>query len=254
MNRTEGIKIYGHSKLFYWWPVWLLGFVLTFLSWKEGSRSLVVPEDFSLVRKDGNGSVVVETPRGTVPVEGKLLHVSANKNLGILFVLVLLIVLTITNVPFQGWASALAVCLILLVYVVFAWQDWWGKVGNWFQLLSIQMNMGFYMFFSSTLFVIWLLVFLVFDRLNFWRVTAGEVTHEFAFGKKVAFTTQAIAFEKVRNNLFLHWILGLGAGDLVLHPATTAGAQPEDLAVRNVLFVGARMKRAQELIAAVARA
>jgi len=249
MNRSKEVKIYGHSNLFYWWPVWLLGFVLAFLSWKDGSRSVIVPQDFSTIHKDANGAVVVVTPRGTAPVEGRLERVSRSKNLGILYVLTLLIVVTITNVPLRGWASAVAVCVILLVYVVFAWQDWWGKVGEWFLLLSIHMNVGFYMFFSLTLLIIWLLVFLVFDRFSYWRVGPGEITHEFAFGKQVSYTTEGMAFEKVRNDPFRHWIIGLGSGDLVIHPAQKGGAQADDLAIHNVLFVGAKKRRINELIA-----
>src|SRR4051812_49459191 len=38
------IKVVSHSMLFYWWPVWLLGFILGGLTWAERNRLAVVPE------------------------------------------------------------------------------------------------------------------------------------------------------------------------------------------------------------------
>jgi len=29
-------RIYSHSNLFYWWPVWAVGYVMAFLTWFNG--------------------------------------------------------------------------------------------------------------------------------------------------------------------------------------------------------------------------
>src|SRR5262245_11284867 len=39
----EQIRLYGHTTLFYWWPVWALGFVLTVISLIDDTRILHVP-------------------------------------------------------------------------------------------------------------------------------------------------------------------------------------------------------------------
>ncbi|MGE3805782.1 MAG: hypothetical protein AB7K24_13995, partial [Gemmataceae bacterium] len=31
------LRIYEHSTLFYWWPVWLVGFVLAAVTWSSGT-------------------------------------------------------------------------------------------------------------------------------------------------------------------------------------------------------------------------
>ena len=31
--KTPQVIIYGHSWLFYWWPVWVLGYVMALLTW-----------------------------------------------------------------------------------------------------------------------------------------------------------------------------------------------------------------------------
>src|SRR5690242_5298006 len=37
------IVIISHSSLFYWWPVWLVGFIMAGLTWWNGYRLAVVP-------------------------------------------------------------------------------------------------------------------------------------------------------------------------------------------------------------------
>src|SRR5688572_25369680 len=36
--------VYHHSNLFYWWPVWLFGFLFAFLTWLTNLHMTVVPE------------------------------------------------------------------------------------------------------------------------------------------------------------------------------------------------------------------
>src|SRR5438034_9002481 len=46
-TRTEWqeIKIVSHSNLFYWWPVWAVGFVMALLTWFDGHLMAIVPKD-----------------------------------------------------------------------------------------------------------------------------------------------------------------------------------------------------------------
>ncbi len=30
------VKIYSHSTIFYWWPVWVVGFVMAAITYSEG--------------------------------------------------------------------------------------------------------------------------------------------------------------------------------------------------------------------------
>ena len=41
----DEIRIYSHSPLFYWWPVWLFGFLLALLTLMDGSRLAIIPSD-----------------------------------------------------------------------------------------------------------------------------------------------------------------------------------------------------------------
>ena len=51
--------------------------------------------------------------------------------------------------------------------------------------------------------------------------------------------------EKKRNDLFRHWLLGLGSGDLHVK---TGGPANLDFELNNVLFVGWKLARIQDLL------
>ena len=37
------VKLYSHSPIFYWWPVWLVGYLMALLTYLDGGRLAVVP-------------------------------------------------------------------------------------------------------------------------------------------------------------------------------------------------------------------
>src|SRR5205823_3992341 len=41
--RINEVKIYSHSSLFYWWPVWAVSFILGLLTLIQGNILAVVP-------------------------------------------------------------------------------------------------------------------------------------------------------------------------------------------------------------------
>jgi hypothetical protein len=248
---SRELKIYGHTALFYWWPVWVLGYIMALATGLEEhkSRLAIVPEG-SAYDKEAN-RIVLPPGRTMDPrVQDIKERIHPAKGLGVIFVVVLLIVILITNLPLLGLSSFLAILGILLITVVFALLDWWEKIFQAIQLLSLHMNMGFYIFFSTALLIAWALVFFVYDRMNFWRITPGQITHEYVIGGgQRSYDTGNMAFEHLRDDLFRHWILGFGSGDLVMHPMTGASLVKEELHIHNVLFVGAKLRRIQEMIA-----
>ena len=88
-----------------------------------------------------------------------------------------------------------------------------------------------------------------YDRMNYWRVTPGQITHKYVFGGgERSFDTEGLAFTKLRDDLFRHLILGLGSGDLMMDPMKSGGANKEDLAIHNVLFIGTKLEAIEKLI------
>ena len=168
---------------------------------------------------------------------------------GIMYVFILLLVIVITTVPLRGVSSLVVILGIALIVVTISFLGGWDSILSALGKLRIHMNMGFYMFISTTLFIIWAAVFFGYDRMNYWKVTPGQITHNFIFGGgERSFDTEGLAFTKLRDDLFRHLILGIGSGDLMMDPMKTGGATKEDLAIHNVLFISTKLQQIEKLI------
>jgi len=221
-REPQAVIIYSHSNFFYWWPVWVCGYVMAVLS------------------RYGPGATQID-------VGGHLEWFNTSKDLGVIFTMVLFLVVLISNVLVRGKSSIVVVLSIVLAVVLVLYFGWWDQLANWFQMISIHMNMGFYVCVSTLLFAVWFLLTFVHDRLSYWRVTPGQITHDYVIGGSArSYDTRGMVFEKQRNDLFRHWILGMGSGDINI---STMGAKRESFSVPNVLFVDSKVAAIQRLIA-----
>jgi hypothetical protein len=212
--------VFGHSWLFYWWPVWVVGYLMALLTWLN-PVSLQIGESQVLF--------------------------SSRTTLGVIYCLVVLVTILITNTAMRGPVSLVVVLCIGFLALLFAYLDWWPSILRWFGSQAVYMDMTFYIFFSTSLLLMWLLVVLLFDHLSFWRIRSGQVTHEYVFGAaESSYDTDNMVFTKQQTDLFRNWILGLGSGDLQMQ---TMGGRGIVANVSNVLFINARMGEIQRLIA-----
>jgi hypothetical protein len=245
-ERLSEIRIFSHSTIFYWWPVWVVGFVMAAITFAEGSRAAIVPR--GAVYDEASHAIVLPAETAHPGIgESEIGERSAeSKNLGVVFTIILLSVVFITNTPLRGLWSGIAVLLIVVMTVTFAWMGAWPDILKVFGQLSIHMNMGFYIFFSSLLFVLWAVVVFGFDRMHYWKFRPGQVTHESVFGGgQKSYDTSGMLLEKLRDDPFRHWLLGAGSGDLLIN---TSGAQREQIQIPNVLFLDRVLVRLQELV------
>jgi hypothetical protein len=214
------LRIYSHSSFFYWWPVWLTGFVLALITRIGGEQ---------------------------VTIGGTEVWMHPSKNLGVFFGVVLFLVILITNVTVRGMASVIVILTFLFLTVLFAYLGWWETILSWMPHLAAYINLGFYLFFSTLLFLVWASAVFIYDHLSYWSFRPGQLTHVQVIGnQEKSYDTRGMTFEKISNDLFRHMILGLGSGDMHL---TTAGAHREEILIPNVLFVGRQIKEMQELVA-----
>lgn len=218
--RSESLIIYSHSNFVYWWPVWLTGAIMAILTWAADNQ---------------------------VTINGHAYLIHPNRNLGVVYTVVFFLVIVMTNVSLRGIYSAVAILAVLVVILLAAYFDWWPYLLGWFRQLDIYMNMGFYVFFSVLIFLVWALNFFIFDRMTYWKLTPGQLTQEAVLGGAAkSYDTRGMVFEKVRQDLFRNWVLGLGSGDVKI---STVGAHRETMNIPNVIFVDAKVRRIQELIA-----
>lgn len=264
--KSDEVRVYQHSSLFYWWPIWAIAFILFLVTYIDGSRAAIVPADTEVLR---NPEVVVKVsnsesktlhnrdvlvlPEGarlpnkpnTDQLESRLgLHMAKSKNLGVVFSVALLLTILISNVSVRGVWSIVVIITVVLVVVLFALFDIWGTIAEWFYLLRIHINAGGYFFFAAVLFIIWAVNFFIFDRRTYVTFTPGQVRIREAVGQgERVFDTVGMVFHKQQNDFFKHWIWGLGAGDLDL-----AFPKGEKFEFHNVAFVGHKVRKIEELI------
>ena len=125
----------------------------------------------------------------------------------------------------------------MLVSIILGLADLWEPILRQLSYLDIRINLAGYFVLATGLFLMWFLTFVFFDRQMYIRFTPGQAAslhREIGGGEKV-YDTQGMTMEKERSDLFRHWILGLGSGDLIVK---TSGAQAHQFDLHNVLFVG----------------
>ena len=221
LDRLPSLTLYSHSRLFYWWPVWLIGFVFAGISYVSGDR----------VRLNAEGAE----------------YIYDGSAMGIAYTTLILLVLTFTTARLRGLYSVVAIMSVTLLVSILGWMGALDTVMAMVPELSIHMNMGFYLFFSTSLLLLWSLSFFVFDRTHYWIICPGQMTEESLVGNaKNSFDTRGLLFEKHREDFFTNVVLGLGSGDLRL---TTSGAKKETIHIENVLFVDRKVDQIQKLLA-----
>ncbi len=274
------ITIISHSNLYYWWPVWAFGFVMTVVTWAEGYVMAVVPRsavaytdvtkgEFETSAKNEKGDVVttpheikdsliIQAPQADDPahrgvpllddgqVKNPFVHMSPHRALGVIFVVVLLTVIFATNVPMRGMWSVVAIVVVVATTIVFAVLGWLDTLLAWLWVLDIRINMAGYFTISICLFVMWLVVMRLFDKQRYITFTAGQVkVCEEIGGGEQAYSTDGMTLQKQRSDFFRHYVLGLGSGDLIVR---TSGAQAHQIDLPNVLFINAKVRRIENLL------
>jgi hypothetical protein len=254
------VVIISHSTLFYWWPLWVVGYAMALITLFHDQRMATVPAGTKLVSK-ATGQVeaakadkaeavkeqdVLLAPEGTRITHAPTLHISAHNSLGVTFAIVFLLVVIITNVPLRGLWSVIVIVVIILMSVIFALTGVWETILTGLSWLDIRINMGGYLFISTALLIVWLFVFFVFDRQVYMVFTPGNLRVQLEIGDgETTYDTTGMTVQKQRSDLFRHWILGLGSGDLIVQ---TSGAQMHKFDLPNVLAIGRRVREIEELL------
>jgi hypothetical protein len=167
--------------------------------------------------------------------------------MGVVFTVVLFLVIFMTNVMFRGVSSVVAVLAVLFVALLLAYLHWWEAIIRVMPHLSVHMNLGFFILFSTLIFILWVGSVFVYDRLNYYVIRPGQIISDQVIGgAQKSYDTHGMVFEKIRQDLFRQWVLGLGAGDLKIH---TMGAQRDTLNIPNVAFVDWKVQAIQKMIA-----
>ena len=259
--KPREITVYSHSMLFYWWPVWFVGYILAALTLWDQHLLMVVPihaEVKPIEFKDEKVRNVVTIPDNESFLKdekGSLiqptLYVAQSKNYGVIFCLTLLLTIFITSVSLRGMWSILVIVVIVMGVTILMLAGYWEKITSAFSLLDIRINLGGYLFTSTGLLIIWLIAFMFFDRQIYVTFSPGQlrVRTEIGDGEKV-YDATGLTFEKQRSDIFRHgilglWFLNIGTGDLIIK---TSGAQNHTFDLPNVIAVESKIKAIEQLM------
>jgi hypothetical protein len=232
---------------------------MAFLSYLGGNYMAIVPAGTVAEKArevqgvDGTRDVLILPAGGKLAIdettgapEQPVLRVAQSNNLGSVFVTVLLLVIFITNVRLNGVRSFVLIILVLLISVTFALAGIWDKIFRLIGTSDVHITAAGYLCMAIPLFLIWLGVFLLYDRMNYATFGRGQFTIHHTFGVgATTYEVLGLSLEKKRDDLFRHWLLGIGSGDLLIR---TAGADARKFELPNVLFVGSKLATAQRLL------
>jgi hypothetical protein len=249
------IVIISHSTIFYWWPVWFVGFLMAAVTFLGGHLMALVPpgtvaeSSRTVAGHDGPRDVLVLPPGKQLPVDRATatplqprLRMAVSNNPGVIFAVTLCLVIVITNVQMRGLWSVVVILAIGITAVLLAVLGWWDVILNTLGLIDIHINALGYVSISLFLFAIWALTFLLYDRRMATIFSRGQVRVRTVIGGgETTYDTLGMLVEKHTDDIFRHWMLGFGSGDLTVKTSGTNAAQFE---VPNVM----RINRKLELI------
>jgi len=274
----DEIRVYSHSPLFYWWPVWLFGFIFSLITLMDNYRMAIVPGDSMLVKEKVGEKVrynvygVADDDRmdrllaeADVPDKQRAAeanpafrpaadqaayrirpHVSPRSWMGPTFLILLFLVIIITSVPLRGLWSLVVLIGLVVVALVISLGKWWDDILNAFYGLHVFINLAGYLLLSTALFIAWLVATFVFDRRSYIIFTPGQIRVVEEIGSRErTYDTTGMTVEKHRDDWFRHIFLGFGTGDLSVR---TAGAERNEILMPNVALIGFKIDPIQQLI------
>ena len=248
------VVVISHSPLFYWWPVWAVGFLMAVLTYLYGHQVAFVPAGTVAERGrqvegfDGPRDVLVAPAGRPLPAAASdpdelkqpRLRMAASNDLGIIWALTLCLVIVVTNVPLRGLWSFMVIMALVFAAILLALLGLWDPILRAIRVIDVHLTAFSYLSISVFLFVIWLVAFLLFDRLAYMVFTRGQLRVRMAVGQgETVFDTRGMVVERHRDDLFRHWLLGFGSGDLTVR---TGGSNSQVLQLPNVLGINRRLK------------
>jgi hypothetical protein len=271
-NDKREIRIVQHSPILYWWPVWAFGFLMALITFMKDARMVIVPHGSKMdLAQTTSDKLVIDLPKDwpTPSIDEARanqgafrIHTADTPYLGTFFVGLLLGIIIITNVPLRGLWSVLVIMLMVISIIFVTLLGGWGGI-FWFfgDFLHIHINAGGYVFISTVLFAVWVLVIFIFDPQVYMiftprelkvrqQVGGTELTHDIT-GMRIP-TEGDLTYDptmpvvaKFRDDLFRHWLLGLGTGDLLVR---TSGINPQEYHFHNVAWVGSKLAKIEEML------
>ena len=235
----QELRVYMHSDLFFWWPVWAAAFVFAALTAVENRHLLLVPQGTVI---EGNTAVA---PEGTALVPTDV-HISGHRWMGACFVLVLFVVVACSPGWMRGWQAYTFWILVGAIVAMLGWLQAYGTIyGAWTKYVDVRINLGGYLVIGGSLFLLWLWYYLVVDGRTYVVFTMSQVAVHSNIGEtEHVFDAGGVAVEMRSRDLF-RWFVGWRAADLVLR---VGGPNGREIEMRNVLWARRQLVAIEKLL------
>jgi hypothetical protein len=258
-SSPKEIVIISHSPIFYWWPVWFVGFLMAAVTYAGGQLMAIVPVGTVAERArtvaghDDPSDVLILPPKAQLPVDPATgavlqphLRMAASNNPGVIFVTTLCLVIVITNVHLRGLWSVFAILVIVSATILLALLGWWDPILRALGVIDVHINALGYLSLALFLFALWSLTVLVYDRQLYLIFSRGQLRVRTAIGAgEKTYDTFGMMVEKHTDDVFRHWLLGFGSGDLTVR---TAGTNSQQFQAANVLRIGRKLELIQQML------
>lgn len=252
-EKVDHIVIYGHSNMLYWWPVWAACFILAAWTYMDAFQMAAVPAGSQLADQahvegyEGPRDAIVAPPGkhfslapGTSRAVQADMTVAGGNGPGVIFVMTVILVAIVSTVTLRGLLSVIALTGIFAAVLALALLGWWDDIFRFFGGLDIRINAAGYLFLGIPLFLIWAFVTFVMDRQHYAVFDEGQIRYvlDIGDGTKVIDASQAVV-EKKRSDVFRHWLLGFGTGDLLVRTGGTNGVM---IQLENVFNINSKLR------------
>jgi hypothetical protein len=172
-------------------------------------------------------------------------RVSGNRDFGMVYFVVLLLVIFGSNVPLRGVWTLVAILGIFVLTALLAYFDVWGSILEVLGGLHVEISLAGYLVPSLVLLALWLVTVFGLDQMRYVIATPGQfVVHQAIGDAQAVYDAARATVQKRRSDLFRHWVLGLGAGDLVI----SVPALGKEIVLPDVLFVDGKVRQIAELM------
>ena len=112
--------------------------------------------------------------------------------------------------------------------------------------LDIRINAAGYLTLAVPLFLAWLAVVTLYDRQQYVVFDQGQIRYVREVGdSEIVIQSEGAVVEKKRNDVFRHWLLGFGSGDLVIR---TEGQNGQSIELENVLNISRKLVIINQMI------
>lgn len=253
-HRSLGVRIYTYPKIIFIWPTLVTSLICGIGMWFLGD-DLTDPRK-GPVAAGGGAAVTAAEPAPPPPASGtaatpprKVLDRFASwQNLmGLLFLFVFAMNVMVMAIDFPRFTIVAGLLLIVAVTFFLLW------LGVFFDLLTplsdfaegiyAVANSAFYLVIALILGVMFVVVAMT-RVLDFWEILPNEILHHHGpLSDLERYPTMNLKFDKEIPDV-LEYIMGLGAGRLVLH----MGLERKAIVLDNVLWIDEKERRLKSMM------